>query len=110
MLTIHTFSIDGVTVVHDITFPTFLNASTSRLFFGNSEVDHTTYDNMVVVEVVADADGDGVPDSSDVCPGFDDNVDTDQDGIPDGCDSTPTGDDDSDDDSDSEDSDDDWLR
>lgn len=33
-----------------------------------------------------DADGDGVCDASDICPGFDDNVDTDGDGIPDGCD------------------------
>ncbi|MBU0481067.1 MAG: IPT/TIG domain-containing protein [Proteobacteria bacterium] len=35
---------------------------------------------------VADADGDGVPDSVDVCPGFDDNLDADGDGVPDGCD------------------------
>ena len=33
-----------------------------------------------------DADGDGVPDGDDICPGFDDAVDTDDDGIPDGCD------------------------
>ncbi len=34
-----------------------------------------------------DSDNDGVDDSVDVCPGFDDNIDTDNDGIPDGCDS-----------------------
>jgi len=33
-----------------------------------------------------DADGDGVHDSLDICPGFDDNADADGDGIPDGCD------------------------
>jgi hypothetical protein len=33
-----------------------------------------------------DSDGDGVADSIDKCPGFDDNVDTDGDGTPDGCD------------------------
>jgi len=33
-----------------------------------------------------DSDGDGVPDSEDLCPGFDDNIDVDADGIPDGCD------------------------
>lgn len=33
-----------------------------------------------------DADGDGVPDDEDVCPGFDDTLDTDGDGVPDGCD------------------------
>ena len=34
----------------------------------------------------SDSDGDGVCDGSDVCPGFDDNIDSDGDGIPDGCD------------------------
>ncbi|MCB4808642.1 Ig-like domain-containing protein, partial [Tamlana sp. 62-3] len=33
-----------------------------------------------------DTDGDGVPDASDICPGFDDTADNDSDGIPDGCD------------------------
>lgn len=33
-----------------------------------------------------DDDGDGVCNSADVCPGFDDNVDSDGDGVPDGCD------------------------
>jgi len=37
-----------------------------------------------------DSDGDGVPDSQDICPNFDDNIDTDRDGIPDGCDENPT--------------------
>jgi hypothetical protein len=36
-----------------------------------------------------DSDGDGVPDSDDTCPGFDDNVDADADGIADGCDACP---------------------
>ena len=34
-----------------------------------------------------DSDNDGVCDTDDVCPGFDDTIDTDGDGIPDGCDS-----------------------
>lgn len=33
-----------------------------------------------------DADTDGVPDSLDVCAGYDDSVDADKDGVPDGCD------------------------
>jgi len=37
-----------------------------------------------------DDDGDGVPDSSDVCPGGDDNVDADSDGVPDFCDGCPS--------------------
>jgi len=36
-----------------------------------------------------DSDGDGVPDSEDVCPGYDDSNDYDGDGIPDACDETP---------------------
>ena len=43
-----------------------------------------------------DDDGDGVPNGSDICPGYDDALDADADGIPDGCDSTPTGDTDGD--------------
>ncbi|MBU1737108.1 MAG: thrombospondin type 3 repeat-containing protein [Proteobacteria bacterium] len=42
------------------------------------------------VNLVPDADGDGVPDSSDVCPGFDDNADADGDLVPDGCDAFPS--------------------
>jgi len=37
-----------------------------------------------------DSDGDGVCDSDDVCPGFDDNLDSDNDGTPDGCDECAT--------------------
>ncbi len=36
-----------------------------------------------------DGDEDGVGDSCDVCPGFDDNLDTDEDGYPDSCDNCP---------------------
>ena len=36
-----------------------------------------------------DSDGDGVPDTDDICPGFDDAIDTDGDGVPDGCDICP---------------------
>ena len=42
--------------------------------------------NANVVSAPTDTDGDGVPDGSDICPGFDDNIDSDSDGIPDGCD------------------------
>lgn len=40
---------------------------------------------------ITDSDGDGVPDSVDICSGYDDNTDSDNDGTPNGCDSTPTG-------------------
>lgn len=38
------------------------------------------------IPVGPDSDNDGVGDSCDLCPGFDDNIDSDGDGIPDGCD------------------------
>ena len=41
---------------------------------------------------VPPADSDGVYDSSDACPGYDDHVDTDSDGTADGCDSDDDGD------------------
>ncbi|GMV42355.1 MAG: hypothetical protein AMXMBFR64_40710 [Myxococcales bacterium] len=39
---------------------------------------------------VTDTDGDGVPDSLDLCPGHDDNADADGDLVPDGCDACPS--------------------
>jgi hypothetical protein len=36
-----------------------------------------------------DSDGDGVPDSEDICDGHDDNLDADEDGVPNGCDLCP---------------------
>ncbi len=42
---------------------------------------------------LADADGDGVPDDQDVCPGGDDHADADGDGVPDACDVCAAGDD-----------------
>ena len=47
-----------------------------------------------------DSDGDGVPNTSDVCNGYDDNVDSDADSVPDGCDVCEGHDDTSDDDGD----------
>jgi len=40
----------------------------------------------IPIMVVADSDGDTVPDSVDVCPGFDDRLDMDGDTVPDDCD------------------------
>jgi hypothetical protein len=61
-----------------------------------TDTDGTTYGTVVkVVPSVTDNDGDGVPNESDVCNGFDDTVDSDNDGIPDGCDDTPNGEDES---------------
>ena len=45
-----------------------------------------TLPRCAVVSAPADSDGDGVPDSEDQCPGYDDRIDVDQDGVPDGCD------------------------
>jgi hypothetical protein len=46
-------------------------------------------DHVVLSDFSSDTDGDGVPDASDICPGFDDHVDTDGDGVPNGCDVCP---------------------
>jgi len=43
-------------------------------------------DTWVFPGCPTDSDGDGVRDSADVCPGFDDNLDCNSNGTPDGCD------------------------
>jgi hypothetical protein len=42
--------------------------------------------------IFEDSDGDGVPDGTDLCPGFDDAADLDGDGLPDACDDDRDGD------------------
>ncbi|MDF4204971.1 Ig-like domain-containing protein [Maribacter sp. SA7] len=49
----------------------------------NSSTDDTS--EKITIENLDD-DNDGVPDTSDLCEGFDDNADNDNDGVPDGCD------------------------
>lgn len=46
-------------------------------------------DNVSYDDALADSDGDGVPDATDDCPGYDDTSDADADGTPDGCDVCP---------------------
>ena len=46
-------------------------------------------DALVTAPISDDADGDGVPDGCDACPGYDDAIDTDSDGVADGCDPCP---------------------
>ena len=48
--------------------------------------DYSNNEATRAIIISDDSDGDGVPDSQDVCPGYDDNVDFDGDGVPDGCD------------------------
>jgi hypothetical protein len=43
-----------------------------------------------ILDTTPDADGDGVPDGCELCPGFDDLDDADQDGSPDACDNCPS--------------------
>jgi hypothetical protein len=46
------------------------------------------YDSGTVT-ICIDSDGDGVCDTDDICPGFDDSLDSDSDGVPNGCDICP---------------------
>jgi len=62
-------------------------------FHFTTTTDATDYDlDLIDINMIIspDSDGDGVPDSQDICPNFDDTIDTDSDGIPDGCDENPT--------------------
>ncbi len=59
----------------------------SSLAIGPRVIEFDGYDTFFVGE--GDSDGDGVPDSEDVCDGYDDNLDADGDLIPDGCDACP---------------------
>ena len=52
----------------------------------NLSVNLSTIDFCIESVQCEDTDGDGICDTDDQCPGFDDNVDTDGDGISDGCD------------------------
>ncbi|HUW82000.1 MAG TPA: thrombospondin type 3 repeat-containing protein [Phycisphaerae bacterium] len=47
----------------------------------------------VTFTLICDADGDGVADHCDICPGYNDALDDDNDGVPDGCDCCPGGED-----------------
>ncbi|WP_340767729.1 T9SS type A sorting domain-containing protein [Polaribacter tangerinus] len=51
----------------------------------NGQAIGTSLDNTLT-SVQCDDDGDGVPNITDVCNGFDDTADNDNDGVPDGCD------------------------
>lgn len=54
--------------------------------YGNIRTDTVIWE-FVVSE--PDTDGDGIPDTKDVCPGGDDKYDSDMDGLPDDCDCVP---------------------
>lgn len=54
---------------------------------GDPCTDNDTFDaNCDCIGIFMDSDNDGVCDSEDICPGFDDNEDNDSNGIPDSCD------------------------
>lgn len=56
---------------------------------GGARIVNGTVDMGAFEFSILDSDGDGVPDTADVCPGFDDTLDADGDGTPDGCDGCP---------------------
>lgn len=67
-----------------------INAGLTTDFEGDARIIGLTVDmgaDEARCSLDGDDDGDGVCNSVDICPGFDDNADADNDGIPDGCDS-----------------------
>lgn len=64
--------------------------STTWVWFGHFSPQHLRIVAAFDLAKVpwADADGDGVADADDTCPGHDDRVDVDHDGVPDACEST----------------------
>jgi len=52
-------------------------------------VSETTSIGVRFALIQPDADGDGVPNANDDCPGFNDSIDNDRDGVPDACDVCP---------------------
>jgi len=93
----------GINSAIDLNFPLANFAAQNALlnlndideinFHFTTTTDATDYDlDLIDINMITspDSDGDGVPDSQDICPNFDDNIDTDSDGIPDGCDENPT--------------------
>ncbi|KAG1650588.1 Ig-like virion protein [Nymphon striatum] len=75
-----------------------INGLITAVAAGNTTITATSNDGnfssnaAIVVEPVScpDADGDGVCDADDICPGGDDNIDTDGNGTPDACEQCPT--------------------
>ena len=75
----------------DCMYATEVTVNSETCDDGNPCTSGETYDSNCNCSggTLNDADGDGVCDDFDTCPGFDDSQDADNDGIPDGCDSCP---------------------
>jgi hypothetical protein len=97
---IATLNVSSVGAVADGTYTFIIGDAGSGFIWvgpnGNGTFDSSSIFTLVVGTGVSagggagglplDTDGDGVPDTSDVCQGSNDNQDTDGDGVPDGCD------------------------
>ena len=91
----------GATVTYTLSDGTIVSASTGSVtvdvfeladLSGDCDQDGIPDIDDTEPFVFDDADGDGVGDGFDICPGFDDAVDLDGDGTPDGCDVDADGD------------------
>ena len=78
-----TLSSEGVISGTPTTIGTYMGTVTAT----NGITPNATQSFSITVATTSiDSDGDGIDDSADQCPGFDDNIDVDGDGTPDGCD------------------------
>ena len=76
-----------IKVIHNGEVSYFMGFETTPS--GQSGDGGKSYTGNYEITLFLDADHDGVSDSADICPGYDDNVDSDEDGVPDGCDACP---------------------
>ncbi len=65
------------------------NPTLGNSYFRNVKIFEDLNGDLLCDDICDDADGDGVCDQDDQCPGFDDNLDADGDGVADGCDICP---------------------
>lgn len=83
---------DAVIVTATVRATTDSNGTRNIEFSVTGASDSNTDNDSTVIsiDILADADGDGIADPNDICANGDDSQDTDSDGVPDACDECPS--------------------